>query len=339
MNMLDLLILITSMPQFLMGSGNVSFLRFMRLLRGGRALQAARFVRYSYSLQKMVSAFSRTVLAVFWVVCLMSIIVYIFGLAMMEGVQSYLLSYDSANMSQPVSTYVESTGLGLGGAEGLLLDLKHFYGGVGRTFFTLVSAISGGDWTSSASALSAMGAEWRLAWIVYLVIVVFGVFNMMTGLVVDILRHPVPADRKFATVQKESEEMAIIGMFHNELSHSGKTLEHIASMKFNRKSFEKFVALDRVNRELQAFGIEMKAMDDPFGLMDVAGTGHLDVKTAAQRCLQLRGKATSHSLSVMARDIRAIHQELNTLRTTLRKQMDRMVEQTEALAETGFAEV
>lgn len=32
-------------------------------------------------------------------------------------------------------------------------------------------------------------------------------------------------------------------------------------------------------------------------------------------------------------------QELNTLRTTLRKQMDRMVEQTEALAETGFAEV
>lgn len=27
MNMLDLLILITSMPQFLMGSGNVSFLR------------------------------------------------------------------------------------------------------------------------------------------------------------------------------------------------------------------------------------------------------------------------------------------------------------------------
>lgn len=75
-------------------------------------------MRYSYSLQKMVSAFSRTVLAVFWVVCLMSIIVYIFGLAMMEGVQSYLLSYDSANMSQPVSTYVESTGLGLGGAEG-----------------------------------------------------------------------------------------------------------------------------------------------------------------------------------------------------------------------------
>lgn len=67
--------------------------------------------------------------------------------------------------------------------------------------------------------------------------------------------------------------------------------------------------MDRVNRELQAFGIEMKAMDDPFGLMDVAGTGHLDVKTAAQRCLQLRGKATSHSLSVMARDIRAIHQE------------------------------
>lgn len=40
----------------------------------------------------MVSAFSRTVLAVFWVLLMIAMIIYIFGLAMMEGVQSYLLT-------------------------------------------------------------------------------------------------------------------------------------------------------------------------------------------------------------------------------------------------------
>jgi len=299
-NFIDVTILVTSIPQVLSGSVNFSFLRFLRLLRGARALQAVRFIRYSYSLQKMVAAFTSTVLTLFWAACMLLIIVYIFGLAMMEGVHSFV-SID-AHTQPPTGALGYDAGTPFAGAQdaGLVQDLHSYYGGVGRTFVTLFRAISGADWSEFAAPLFLTGPLWGMVWMIYIFVVVFGCLNIITGMVVDILRQPMPTDRKFRMLVDAKEEKAVFEIFADELRVRGKDVQETL---LSKKFFDEFTQRESISKQLRDFGIDIKRWHDAFHLIDFENKGRITAATIARRFLALRDEAKTQEVVRLAKDV------------------------------------
>lgn len=299
-NCIDVTILITSVPQFMSGSYNLSFLRFLRLLRGARALQAVRFIRYSYSLQKMVSAFTSTVLTLFWAACMLFLIVYIFGLAMMEGVHSYVAAGLEPQATSAALGYEARTAFAGPQNAGLVQDLHSYYGGVGRTFVTLYRAISGADWSEFAAPLSLTGPLWGFVWMVYVYVVAFGCLNVITGMVVDILRQPMPTDRKFRMLVDAKEEKAVFEIFADELRARGKDVQETL---LSKKFFDELTKRESIARQLRDFGIDINRWQDAFYLIDFENKGRVTAATVARRFLALRDEAKTQEVVRLAKDV------------------------------------
>lgn len=160
--------------------------------RSSRLLRAVRLFRYSVSLQKILWSLTAVFWSLIWTFVLAFLLMYVLGLAMMEGVASYV----SDAASQPVADlsdqrYSISTSFPVPLSLGLLQELDMYYGSVGRTFATLYRSVSGADWSSFAAPLAKISWFWGLVWACYVGVVLFGMLNVLTGSVVDIVKRPV----------------------------------------------------------------------------------------------------------------------------------------------------
>mmetsp|Transcript_118476 Transcript_118476/g.342568 ORF Transcript_118476/g.342568 Transcript_118476/m.342568 type:complete len:718 (-) Transcript_118476:121-2274(-) len=304
-NLVDVLILCGSFLELAATGMNLSYIRFLRVLRGSRAMQAVRFIRFSHSLQKMTSAVASVAAALFWSACLIFIVMYIFGLAMMEGVSTYI--NEQILTSGPVSALDTET-------TELLRDLESQYGGMGTTMTTLARAISGADWGVFATSLGETGWAWAFVWILYILIIVFGMLNVLTGIVVDIVRKPLVTDRTLQLLVEAEEERSLCEMLSFELEKIGKD----PGAYITRKAFDMIMERASVKKFLREFGINIDRVQDMFYLIDADHRGKITAKMAAQRFLELRGDAKAQDIQRLSRDIGMMKKHLEDMAHTSR---------------------
>merc|ERR1719401_1875834 len=87
-----------------------------------------------------------------------------------------------------------------------LEPLTILYGNMYRTIMTLFLGISGGnDWAELAEPLAQISWVYVVLWIFYIVFMLFGVLNILTGVFVDLAMQAAQQDRDIA-IQTQSEE-------------------------------------------------------------------------------------------------------------------------------------
>lgn len=67
--------------------------------------------------------------------------------------------------------------------------MQSYYGGVGRTWMTLFRGLMGADWGPFAAPLAAINPVWGAAWALFIALGMLGLFNVLNGVVVDIVRR------------------------------------------------------------------------------------------------------------------------------------------------------
>jgi len=288
-----------------------SYLRVLRIARASRALQAVRFIQYCESLQRLVGKISAVAMSLFWTSCLAFIFVYILGVAMMEGVIGFLdCVHGSVSDEWREGNYPASTNSGGHASVDLLQALQMYYGGAGRTWMTLFRALTGSDWSAFAAPLAAMGWAWGALWAAYIFCMSLGLLNMVTGIIVDIVRRPLPTDRALQLAAEAKEERALVEFVTEEFKRASKRGEE-ATM--NHKAFRHFVKLSPVSKRLKHFGVDIEHIEDLHHLVDPEGHGEITADAAAKRFLELRGEARSLSVARISRELVTVRREVASL--------------------------
>jgi len=310
-NWFDVTILLAAMLTTLTPHMSSSYLRALRIARASRALQAVRFVHYCESLQRLVGKISAVAMSLFWAACLAFIFIYMVGVAMMEGVTGFLEGvHGSVPDEWREGNYAASTKFGGHGGGDLLQALQMYYGGAGRTWMTLFRAVTGSDWSAFAAPLAAIGWAWGALWFAYIFCTCLGLLNMVTGVIVDIVRRPLPTDRALQLAAEAKEERALVEFVTEEFKRAGKGDEE-ATM--NHKAFRHFVKRSFVSKRLKHFGVDVEHIQDLHQLVDPEGHGEITAGAAAKRFLELRGEARSLSVARISRELVTVRREVASL--------------------------
>mmetsp|Transcript_113459 Transcript_113459/g.327646 ORF Transcript_113459/g.327646 Transcript_113459/m.327646 type:complete len:840 (-) Transcript_113459:29-2548(-) len=315
-NYFDLFVLVASLCTTV-GTANVptSHLRILRIARSMRAVQALRFVRYFESLQRMTARVSYVTLTLFWAGCLMFMLIYIVGIVMMEGVTAMLydaVAYPPSDDWRTSSSYSLSTPLSGPGEFGFLQAVHGYYGSAWRTWVTLFRGISGGDWSTFAAPLASGNWVWCTVWILYIFCVVFGLLNIITAVLVDLVKRPLPLDRELELAALSREERKLQEMFSTELKRAGQGEDG----EMTKKMFNRFVHDEVVTKRLKAVGIDIGRLEDAYHLVDPEDNGSVTAKMAARQLLQLRGLARSVDVMRIAREVGKLRHGLHGLAVT-----------------------
>eukprot|EP00429_Kryptoperidinium_foliaceum_P000709 CAMPEP_0176016628 /NCGR_PEP_ID=MMETSP0120_2-20121206/7949_1 /TAXON_ID=160619 /ORGANISM="Kryptoperidinium foliaceum, Strain CCMP 1326" /LENGTH=523 /DNA_ID=CAMNT_0017349631 /DNA_START=14 /DNA_END=1583 /DNA_ORIENTATION=+ len=314
-NWFDMFVLVMACLELGLSGPSIAFVRFFRMARSSRLLQAFRMARHSTSLQKMLYSLKSVFASLFWASLLASMLVYITGLAMMESVSAFVL--DAASAPQQDFTdvqYSTSTSFAVPVSLGLLQDLNMYYGGVLRTFATLFRAVTGADWSSFAAPMAKINAGWGVVWVFYIFFTVLGILNILAGDIVDILKRPVPNERAMMSAKDLADEKKLLKFLTKEIDRLDLKTD------LNKRSFETLISLHSVVRCLTEMGIDIHRVDDPFSLVNTGRNDKVPVEIAATKLIAIRGGANSrdmvrllHSMTRMEQDISAISRQLQVL--------------------------
>lgn len=303
-NLLDVVILLATLAATLTADVTVSFARVLRIARVSRSLRAMRFIRYSESLQRMGSAFSSIALSLFWVAVLLVIFFYVVGIAMMEGVTTFLEENSVGRDAGSWRTFASPLGLADSENFDLLHGLQNYYGGMSRTSVTLFRAVSGSDWSKFAAPLVATHWFWSIAWLAYVFVVLFGILSMVIGLVADIVRRPLPHDKESWLDIEAKEEKAIEMMLTQELLRASHKLHEDG--RISKSLLGCLLRSSVVSQGLRGFGISVDRLGDIPQLMGVDDRHGTNLSKVARFLVAVRGDARAEDVLRTAAELQHI---------------------------------
>jgi len=310
-NLLDVCILLSSMLSTLTSGSAMSFTRILRVARVSRSLRAMRFIRFSEGLLKMASAFASVALSLVWIALFLFLVVYIVGIAMMEGVTSFLEDRGpGAELDQWRSS---GTVAGLADQDGgdVLLALQNYYGGVGRTWTSLFRGITGADWGRFAAPMAAMHWLWGAVWMAYLYCTLFGFLNIVIGIVVDIVRRPSPLNNEVWIATQAAEQKAIEAIFVEQLTKLGKPEDTMMSAE----AVARIVRQPAVAKRLANFGINPNHAGEIFEVY--AHDRGTTPREVSRILISFRGEAKAEDLARLRSEVQKMSQDQALLTDTV----------------------
>jgi len=159
---------------------NLNFLRITRVIRLVRVTKVIRLVRFFQGLRYLLSMMVDSLWMLFWTVAFLSFMTYIFAIVFMQGVNVWI-DTDDADLKQRVEEY---------------------YGSLQKTMFTLMMAVTGGQpWQTFLRPLQEVSRALTPFFLSYVVIALYGIFNIVSAVFVEHARELKELDRDMA-VQK-----------------------------------------------------------------------------------------------------------------------------------------
>lgn len=293
-NWFDAFLVGTSVIQEAFAGINVSFMRIFRVFRIVRVARVFRVVRFFSELRRMMLAIISCLASLGWAFLLILLIVYVFSIFLVQGCTGYILH-----------TVPD---------DALVADLAYWYSTLPHTMFSLVLAISGGDdWWSMLEPLVSINEIYRLIFTAYVLFIIFGVLNVLTGVFTqsacDLQDKDLVIQEEMSRADHFVKEMQ--GFFNQSFDEGG---EHMV----NWEQFEVCMERDDVLAYLGSHQLDVTDAYTLFKLLDTDGQELVDVNEFIQGCLRLKGAARAIDTACMARDIGVISDCLQDLMDDVR---------------------
>lgn len=148
------------------GIGVISSLRIVRILRITRLIRNSgstqgRAMKFLRALRTLIHSIAYTLKEVMWAGVFLLLIMYVFSLALTQGVVGHLAS-SNANDVNPA--------------------MIRYWGGIGSSMSTCFMAVTGGiSWEVASDPLLEVSQIWWWLFVTYVGFTVFAVLNVMTG--------------------------------------------------------------------------------------------------------------------------------------------------------------
>jgi hypothetical protein len=275
------------------GTG-MSSLRVIRGLKMFRVLRVIRIVRFFRDLRMMVISILQSLGSLSWALCLLLIIMYLFAVIFMQGAVMHL--------------HIE--GENLDPNDVVLEGVVAWYSSLFDTMYTLLAAITGGlDWTDAVTSLDSISTVYRCLWTFYIVFVVIGVLNVLTGIFVERACELSFLDKDFV-VQAELKRNEV---FLVEMKNIFDEANANCSGTLTWHEFKAYLESPQVQayfrtKQLNSFDARLF-----FDTLKEGGTDELDLEAFLVGCQRLQGQARSVDLHAVLMECRENRRDLKSL--------------------------
>jgi len=165
-NVFDLFLVFSSIVNDTVEGYNISFMRVLRILRMVKVMRLIRVLRFFRELRKMMFSILACMTSLMWALMLLFLIMFLFSILFLQGAIGFLEEK--------------------GNFDAHHADFERWYPSLYSTMFSLVLVITGGtDWLEVVRPLREIHWAYELLFTFYILFVIFGVVNVLTGVFLE----------------------------------------------------------------------------------------------------------------------------------------------------------
>lgn len=277
---------------------DVSVIRILRIVRLFRILRVLRVMRFVRELRTMVQGIMGSVRSLVWCLLLMCILMFLFGVCMLQMVTDTLSEAD---------------------AQGKIIDLGELdnnFGSMIRTVFTLFQAITGGvSWGSTIDSVVSTNPLIGVVFAIYVAVAVFCVLNIVTGVFVENANAITRSDADNMVM----EELFARERWMEEMRAVFELADKDGTGALNLEEFSAYVQDVRVQAYFRKIGLNVEKDNARalFSLIDLDNNGVIDLEEFVEGCAQFVGNARQLDIARLRRDNQQIARQLKDLQYVL----------------------
>jgi Ca2+-binding EF-hand superfamily protein len=285
-------------------SGSTTILRVFRVVRLARIIRLLRFFK---ELWLLVSGILAAAKFLCWVWLLLLIVIYVFAVFTTR-------MFGQQHRDSP--------------------EIQLYFGGVGKSMFTLFQIMTTEGWADIAEELMAVEPYSIAIILLYLSITTFAMVNVVVAVIVDsTLTQAQELRSDVYKMAQEEETKAII-----KVADIFKTADGDGDGLLTKKEFEKALELPKVNMQLQEINVDLRDADELFDILDTDESGQLNPKEFAAGVLRARGEARAKDLLELHCDLWKVHRrarsDIKSLSSRLHELEGQQCEADKRLAES-----
>jgi len=293
-------------PEPAQGKSSMRMLRLVRVTRLIRALRIVRILRFVADLRSLILTIIRTLKSLVWSLSLLCILFYCFGILFTQASTDYI-AFDVGPGTPDLGTECPPH-------DDTCAVLRYF-GGLGRSMFTLFKSVTGGiSWSEAADPLGRVGWPWVALFVVYIAFTVFAVLNVVTSKfcqsAIDSSLHDHVALVQSHVANKEAY-LKILREVFRDLDSDGSGTITLAE-------FQENLDRDEMKAYLDSLGLSSSDALVLFSLLDADGTQTIDIEEFMMGCLRLRGTAKSIDLASLMSDQKALGRRVSGITELVR---------------------
>eukprot|EP00439_Symbiodinium_sp_Y106_P048687 s2778_g6.t1 len=285
------------------------FASLLRLARALRGIRVVRLFRYVSALRTLVLSIVGTTASLFWTLVMLMILFYGFGIALTQLVVDHCRLQTIAAQEDPNAI------------PSCPNDLGMYWASIPESMLTLFMAISGGlSWDDAMRPLRQVSSLALALVILYIVIAVFAVLNVVTGVFCNTAIESASADKEVATIKQARKRAAQI----DQLKDIFKELDHSGSNNISLQDMEEAIDTKKLSHFLDSIGISTDDVWTFFMLLDRDENGLIDIEEFVSGCMQLNGPAKSLQLAKMSYENKLTRQALKKISGEFRSLSERI---------------
>lgn len=204
-------------------------------------------------------------------------------------------------------------------------EIRHFYGSLAKTQYTMFMCITGGlTWHEAADPLLELSSLFAVFFIFYIAFCAFCVANIVTGIFVENTKTMMEYDDEVLL----TEEAANRAEFMREVVELFRLLDDDGSGDLTADEFEQRFNDEKLQLLLKKLGIDVWSIN-PTGLfhtLDFDGNGTLSIDEFAIGLMRFRGMAKALDLSEVRHFVSKVRVDVTDIRQTCDALLDYVIE-------------
>jgi len=307
-NYFDFVLVLISVVEEILPIFDFASLRVLRGVRMVRVLRLMRVMRFFRELRVMVYSLVQSFFAITWALIVLLILMYLFGIVVMQGVTLELRHDDP----QPETA--------------IRVAARSRYSNMFQTLLTLLACITSGvDWNEASRPLGDISWVYELLFGFYITFVVIGVLNVLTGIFVERASELHGLDRDLV-IQAELRRNE---SFFSEMKKIFEEADLDGSNTISWEEFRDYLKNKEVRAYLATQQLDAYDARQLFNILDLEDGQEIGIEEFIMGCARLRGLAKSVDVVALLRESRQFHAKVRKFMTFVEEELDLVRHRTE----------
>uniref|UniRef100_A0A7S4QXF7 EF-hand domain-containing protein n=1 Tax=Alexandrium monilatum TaxID=311494 RepID=A0A7S4QXF7_9DINO len=277
--------------------GNITVLRVLRVVRVVRVAKVIRMMRFFRELRMMVYSILGSMKSLAWVVLVLIMTFYVFGITFTAAATSAL---DTGEKWRAPETQ----------------ELITHYGTLDRSILTLFMAMSGGqDWGMYYDALRELSAQYRALFLLYITFAIFAVVNIVTGVFVESAMQSNNTDREVIVL----EEMESKKTYLKSMREVFDEMDEDDTGCITMEEFERKLNDQRVIAYFNALKLDVSDARTVFRLLDYDQSNEVNIDEFISGCYRLQGESRSLDMKIMQCEVQFLQESFIAFSQTMQE--------------------
>ncbi|CAJ1347136.1 unnamed protein product [Effrenium voratum] len=274
-------------------------MRFVRLARTLRGIRVMRLLRYVTALRTLVfSIMTNTMKSLLWTLVLLLLIFYCFGVLLTQIVVDYC-------RDETIQLTGDANAVPVCGEI-----LSKYWSNIVQSMLTLFMAITGGiSWIEALEPLQTISFFAVLFFIFYIIVTVFAVMNVVTGVFCNTAIESANSDKDIAALTQLQKQSTLVRSLRRIFKDMDKENSNMVSID----EFKTSMATRKLSSFLESLGISTQDVWTLFTIIDTDQSGLIDLDEFVSGCMELHGPAKSYQISKMSWENKVTRQAIKQL--------------------------